>query len=371
MAVVTLAAGLTVGSLAVSSGVASAQAQPWKIVPSSNTSSAQPNEFRGVDCTSSFNCWAVGSFNNGSNDQTLIEHWDGSSWSIVVSPNVIGSSGNDLSTVACVTSFDCWAGGLAAVGGFDQTLVEHWDGSTWKIVSSPSTGPTQGNEISSIACLTAANCWAVGTFSIINEQTLIEHWDGSSWTIVASPDVNANQNRLDGVSCPSASNCWAVGKAFVGGNTQTMIQHWDGSSWKIVSSPDSSSSQNNELIGIDCLTTSNCWAVGDFENGIQAQTLVLSWDGHSWKVVPSPSTSSIQLNVLSAVSCLSVSKCWAVGDFNNGTTQQTLVEQWDGTSWSIVTSRNSSSSQDNRLFGVTCHRVDCQAVGHGDSASIN
>ena len=67
------------------------------------------------------------------------------------------------------------------------------------------------------------------------------------------------------------------------------------------------------------------------------------------------------------MTCVSASDCWAVGYYYDGTTSiyQTLIERWDGTSWAIVTSPNTSATQNNYLNGVTCTSAsDCWAVGY-------
>jgi hypothetical protein len=66
-----------------------------------------------------------GNGNNSGNNQTIIEQWNGTSWSIVSSPNP-GSGNNILGAVAATSANDVWA-----VGGFDngkgtKTLVEHF-----------------------------------------------------------------------------------------------------------------------------------------------------------------------------------------------------------------------------------------------------
>src|SRR2546421_12759221 len=57
----------------------------------------------------------------------------GSSWSVVQSPNV-GTSSNDLNGVAVVSSSNVWAVGE---DNTNQALIEQWNGSSWKVVSSP------------------------------------------------------------------------------------------------------------------------------------------------------------------------------------------------------------------------------------------
>ena len=60
----------------------SVSSQQWTVVPSPNPASNR-NILRGVGSISSNDVWAVGE----SGTQSLIEHWDGSAWTIVSSPS--------------------------------------------------------------------------------------------------------------------------------------------------------------------------------------------------------------------------------------------------------------------------------------------
>src|SRR5215469_6280943 len=61
-------------------------------VPSPNAGSGA-NALFGVSAIASNDVWAVGEFSSVSAGQTLVEHWNGVSWSVVASPNV-GSGSN-------------------------------------------------------------------------------------------------------------------------------------------------------------------------------------------------------------------------------------------------------------------------------------
>ena len=77
--------------------------------------------------------------------------------------------------------------------------------------------------------------------------------------------------------------------------------------------------ENNYLKGVTCVSASECWAVGYYYNGIlPVQTLIERWDGTSWAIVASPNTSATQSNELFRVTCVSASECWAVGNYYNG-----------------------------------------------------
>jgi len=289
----------------------------------------------------------------------LTEHWDGTTWATVPSPTITASldtgfgSGYLLNDVTCVTSSDCWAVGYyhEPPNETDHTLMQHWDGNAWTIVSSPNVG-TGNNHLNGITCTSSSDCWAVGYASLTNgtRQTLIEHWDGTSWAVVISPNTNAAQNNvLFEVTCVSASDCWAVGyyntsNIALPGNFQTLVERYDGTSWSIVSSPNTSATADNVLFGVTCTSSSDCWALGYYEVGQLSQTLIEHWDGttQTWSIVSSPNA-SFQSNLLAGVTCTSASNCWATG-YSYSVTVQTLIERWDGTSWSIVSSPNVTGS---------------------------
>ena len=77
-----------------------------------------------------------------------------------------------------------------------QTLIEHWDGASWAIVTSPNTSPAPANILVAVTCASASDCWAVGYDYDSVDQTLIERWDGTSWAIVSSPNASAGQRPL-------------------------------------------------------------------------------------------------------------------------------------------------------------------------------
>src|SRR5262249_14807472 len=150
------------------------------------------------------------------------------------------------------------------------------------------------------------------------QLTLIEHWDGATWSVVNSPNRTAIQNFLTGVACVSASDCWAVGAYRNGSMSQavfeTLIEHWDGTSWSIIQSPNANAAKDNRLFGVTCASTTDCWSVGQYRDSTDSsqplQTLIEHWDGTSWSIVTSPNDVA---SLLSGVACTSASDCWAIG----------------------------------------------------------
>src|SRR5439155_10824777 len=156
--------------------------------------------------------------------------------------------------------------------------------------------------------------------------------------------------QLSGVTCTSASDCWAVGE--YGGNyyngtpNQTLIEQWDGTQWSIVTSPNyptrtGESYYGNYLEGVTCTSPSQCWAVGYYwpapnQPAWGTETLIEQWDGTSWSIVASPNTpnigNAVPYNGLSGVTCTSASDCWAIGSGCDTPASYacTLTEQWNG-----------------------------------------
>ncbi len=67
--------------------------------------------------------------------------------------------------------------------------------------------------------------------------------------------------------------------------------------------------------------------------------------------VVGPFRSSSDNNQLDGVSSASANACMVIGYWGNSGVSRTLVESWDGTSWSVVQSPNKRPSS---LYGVSC-----------------
>jgi hypothetical protein len=143
----------------------------WTVQPSPDLGSSD-NYLYAVSAASGTNAWAVGEyFVNGS--RTLIIHWDGTAWTVQPSPNV-GTVRNDLSGVAATSATNAWAVGhsfsRAATG--HQTLIEHWDGTAWSVQPSPNVS---ANNYLFAAAGSSNSGWAVGIVSAGRPyRTLIE-----------------------------------------------------------------------------------------------------------------------------------------------------------------------------------------------------
>jgi hypothetical protein len=193
-------------------------------------------------------------------------------WNAVVSPPV-GSEGN-LTAIAALSTNDVWAvGQYEGPDSLQRTLVEHWNGSAWTQVPSPNSS-TRSNILSAVAAVSANDVWAVGngaTASNKNEQ-LIEQWDGKTWTITPNPTISQGDSILSGVAAISVSDVWAVGSTRVQVTNgpyhqEPLVEHWDGATWKVVTSAslpatDPNLSSFNQLSAVTAINSRDVWAVG-------------------------------------------------------------------------------------------------------------
>jgi hypothetical protein len=319
----------------------------WSIVASPNTD-GNIQELRGVAAVSDDDVWAVGYYQKDSIFRTLVEHWNGTEWSIVPSPNPESSKTNVLYSVAAASSNNVWAVGQYLKDDDYQTLVEHWDGSAWSIVSSPSPG--SDNILSALAITSSNNLWAVGDYasSKTDDQTLIVQIDASNQSVVSNPNQGPVENSFAGVAAISPNDVWAVGHYVPDNpNVLTLIEHWDGTAWSIVPSPNPSAKAQNVFNAVAAVSSNDVWAAGFYFNGTIYQPLVEHWNGSTWSVVATPGRKT-GYNFLYGIAAASSNDVWAAGYYGIGSGNQTLIEHWNGTEWSIVPSPNQNPG-DNKL----------------------
>ena len=161
-------------------------------------------------------------------------------------------------SLSILSATDIWGvGNTFTKLGYPRTLTEHWNGSVWSRVASPNVlKGMNGDELSSVAAVSPQDVWAVGYSSAAYDQALVEHWNGTRWSIVAAPDP-APEVRLLGVTAISATDIWAVGNYASQSDSGSLIEHWDGSSWSVVPNP-----AKGILFSISAHTATDIWAAG-------------------------------------------------------------------------------------------------------------
>jgi hypothetical protein len=223
-------------------------------------------ELTGVVDLSPTNAWAVGEANG-----SLLEHWNGSTWSEATIPDPDFTPGTDDSISASSAS-DIWVVGSTLNAATDEFVPEalHFNGTAWSVVPMPQAG-TNTSTIGAVTDISPTNAWAVGedigATSAVGGSTLIEHWNGSNWSIVPSPTPGADPG-LTGIAARGPSDVYAVGSnlpSINGGTVQGMILRWNGSTWSVDTDP-TAGSYSPLLAAAAVPGAANEWAVGTLSN---------------------------------------------------------------------------------------------------------
>jgi hypothetical protein len=208
----------------------------------------------GVADISPTDAYAIGG-HLGSAHTGLVAQWNGSTWTRLTVPQPKNNNlGSDLNDISADSANDVWIVGnyLLEVNPSDyanETYSLHWNGSAWSIVPmplEPGTNPNFEYAFSSIKANSPTDVWAVGeSFNAAvytSGQTLIEHYNGTKWSIVPSPSPGTNATLAGVTTSNAANNVWAVGYYMPTGSStwQTLTLNWNGSTWNTVASPNGS-----------------------------------------------------------------------------------------------------------------------------------
>ncbi|MFZ0665087.1 MAG: Ig-like domain repeat protein [Acidimicrobiales bacterium] len=299
----------------------------------SYSASVDGNPIYGLSCPSTSDCYAVDNYGH-----VMTTTNGGASWTLESTPvtapgvNVPGSGGpvpySGLFGVSCATATTC-----VAVGGYPQTgqtaapIVTTTDGTDWTLQNS---GVASADNLMGVSCVSGTTtCYAVGFAGTIVTTTNLTTW---------TPMTSNTTEPLIGVTCLSTSYCVAIGEAGT-------IDVLSGGTWSMTSTTLGTSAF---LAGVTCATANDCFAVGK-------QGVTLNFDSTNVAGTVTQLAGGGTTQTMDALSCTSASDCEAVGGAGTilGTTNggQTWLPQTSGVSTSVT------------LEGVSCSGSDCVAVG--------
>lgn len=211
----------------------------WTIQTVSLPSGASGGQLFGVSCPSMTACTAVGIYYTAlggpSEELALAESWNGTNWSLQPTPNPISNASYSLNAVWCLSAKSCNAVGRIFTGSNEETLAESWDGTTWSIRPTPNPSASTYSYLANLSCdPSGVPCKAVGTSG---NETLVESWDGTTWSTQTTPQpTNSTRSSFSDVSCTAANACTAVGQYLDStegptGAYRTLAERWDGTNW--------------------------------------------------------------------------------------------------------------------------------------------
>ena len=345
-------------------------APSWSLQTTPNPTGSEFGVLYGVSCSAPAECTAVGYYRNSLGVMTLAERWNGTEWSIQSTPNPSGSKESLLLGVSCSSSASCTAVGTYEAHGRNEEapLIEHWNGTEWSIQAAPNHGEPFRSVLYSVSCTSSTACIAVGDYeessSPYNYDTLAERWNGTEWTLQSTPNPSgrtgeSNYLTVSGVSCTASNACTAVGwyatKGFEEGKT-ILAERWNGTEWTIQSTPMPAES-SGQLHDVSCTSSTACTAIGFYGKGSEAGNLTENWNGTAW-------SDHVQsgFNTLFGISCSSSIACIGVGSAYGSTV--VIAAGWNGTEWSEQTAPDPSGAKESHITRISCSSsTTCTDVG--------
>jgi hypothetical protein len=316
----------------------------WKANPF-NPGSPQTLDLLGLAAAGPSAAWAVGM--NQSTSHPVIVSYNGSSWRYDHTPTRPDPA--FLNGVAAVSANDVWAVGDKGKGLRSYTLIEHWDGSSWKVVPSPNGGPStlvrtpkgprvpSGREplsvsaLSAIAVVSPDDIWAVGGYDralpsrkekgmyrpAYRVRLLTEHWNGTRWTLGPTPVLESRAISPAGIPTYGFYETLAAAPSgdLIGAGSPRLWR-FNGSTWK----PDPTWKPIHDLMATTISGPDDAWAMGSL-NG-NAELAAVHWDGNQWTQTKLAAEGSIYAAAESGPSDV-----WAAGDIHRltGNTNQEVM----------------------------------------------
>jgi hypothetical protein len=182
---------------------------------------------------------------------------------------------------------------------------------------------------------------------------------GSTFRVVSTPSGNLISELL-AASASSPSDIWAVGQSTI---------HFDGTTWTAFPAPMIKGDNNSFLQGVVAISPTVAWAAGNVTDGAHPGQVIEQWNGTRWSLFPGPKFGKKDRAEVFAMTSSSASDVWAIGDLVNLRTGlvSPLFEHWNGTAWTATT----AESNHEVLFGASSDEAnDAWAVGFNGSDKI-
>ena len=308
----------------------------------------------GATASAPDDAWAVGySYRDPDSGgaRTTTEHWDGSAWSLVASPNPGHHRGTSLAGVSGASASDVWAVGSYDNDAGDTPLSLHWDGHSWTVVDTAAQA-RPWEDLKAVSADSSDDAWAVGdTWAAPGLRSTGWSSTGRVGVVTVKLPAGRFDAPLGAVSALSPDDVWAVGSYFRGGDYEKgLALHWDGSIWTRVPTPNPYGQFGADLVGVSALGPDDVWMVGYGRH----HGFVLHWDGSAVTQVSVPLPAKGYRWGLACVAAAATDDVWIGGSYAkaNSDTFSALFLHWDGTKLNLAPAPHAKPGHSQQLGAI-------------------
>jgi len=196
-----------------------------------------------LHCTSLTFCEVAGDYQPGTSGGTvnpLLAAWNGNRFILQSAAAVpSGLDFGEFTDISCSSERNCAAVGIgiSGTGPAYSSIMEKWNGATWTAEKWSGPKGSRRAVLTGVSCTSATNCVAVGfdgTGSASRAASLV--WNGTKWLTAGVPSVGKRlDSALDSVSCPKTGACEAIGVygPATAENPKPLAAGWNGKAWKL------------------------------------------------------------------------------------------------------------------------------------------
>jgi photosystem II stability/assembly factor-like uncharacterized protein len=332
------------------------------------------NYLYSVAVVNSNTAYAVGSYNNGTNDAAYILKTTngGTNWIQQTEPTQ--TTTNYLWSISVVDSNTTYAVGVYNNGSiYTSYIIKTTDGGTNWIQQ---TEPTQtiDNYVQSISVVDSNTAYAVGVYNngSIYTSYIIKTTDGGTNWVQQTEPTQSNNNYLYSISVVDSNTAYAVG-VYNNGSIQSsyIIKTTDGgTNW--IQQTEPTQTIDNYLESVSVVDSNTAYAVGQYNNGSFTSSYIIKTTdgGTNWTQQTEPTQATS--NYLQSISVVDSNTAYAVGQYNNGSiTSSYIIKTTDGGGTNWIQQTEPTQTNTNYLQSISV--VDSNtayAVGRYNNGSI-
>jgi len=211
----------------------------WTMRTVSLSGGTQGATLGAVSCVSAARCVAMGQYYPTRGGSLFFLSWNGTAFTRMKA--ALPSDVPALGGVSCASAANCSAVAVSGAGESFTSFAEHWNGREWSALGVKWPKGTANPVLSAVSCLVRGGCVGVGAFTTTPHSVIFRpaaaSYNGRAWTGVKLPAPAAGQSStLSSVSCVSATDCVAVGQVgpVSGLTSSALVGFWNGKSWRLV-----------------------------------------------------------------------------------------------------------------------------------------